>query len=429
MNKHILLALPILMISCAGADSTDSDLDTNTLSVIAPPLEGDFQNDTVFRLDPKIENTFETPNGSSISVPANSMVDKEGNLVTEPVDLSFTQYHSAADIIASGIPMTYDSAGTKYNFESAGMFTLDAKANNRPVYIKEGEQLTVNLASDKDENFNFYELDEGTGDWTYERSPEPTLHNPVYDRTIEPLQPEKTEKGAFVIDLNLDRSDFGELDAFSGIVWEYVGEDDSLDPRQNGWVQKTKWTDFNLEPTYEKGFEYYLTMKNSSKKFVTKVKAALSEEEYETAMADFVAKRTALATKRDQMQKPYIRSVQIAGFGTYNYDYYHQMKEPAKILADFEFIGQEEDKSNALVFVVYPSSQVTVKYPQNNWDKFALDKTKDPKLMAIMPNNKIAVYEDDISRSYGHDNYTYKLKVLDQDVTKKGELETIIAEL
>lgn len=425
--KRILYFLVIaVLFSCKN--NADSDSKTE-ISVISPPLEGDFVNDTVFEIDPTVANFLQAPNGSSIEIPANAIVDKNGNLIEDKISVHFNQYHSAADIIASGIPMQYDSAGTVYTFESAGMFTLKAKSGDRSLAIKEGQAVNVNLASDKDDAFNFYALDESTGDWTYEHSPEPVEINPLYRGENRVLRPEPGTEDAFVLDLNFDHSDYAELSSFSGIVWEYVGENDSLDPRENKWINNVRWTDFELNPTHETAYEYYLTMIGSSRTFTTKVKAALSGEDYKTAMQLYQTKKVEIAQKMDQLQKPYIRSVSISGFGTFNYDYIHQMQSPQPIFADFNFNKQNEDKDEALVFVVYPNSQVTVEYRKNNWANFALDRAKEPKLMAILPGNKIAVFKDDLSKVYEKDKYTFNMHVLEEDIKDKQALERVVASL
>lgn len=430
MDKLVLIILAITFFGCAGTQNNNNEINSESeLSIINSPFEGDFQNDTVFILDPTIATTFESPNGTSIEIPANIMVNASGDLITDKVELSFNQYHSAADILASGIPMSYDSAGVSNNFESAGMFTLNAEANNKKVFVKEGESMQVNLASDKDQGFNFYELDEQNGDWTFENSPEAPTRNERFDPSKKPILPEEASNDAFVLDLNFDLSDYEELSVFSGIVWEYVGTEDSLDPRKNKWVSRTQFNDFALEPTYDTAYEYLLTMNKGKKSFTTKVKAALQGEDFENAMAAFKSKKQEIADKIDYLQKPFIRSVQIDGFGTYNYDYIHQMADPEPIFADFNFHDMNKYKEKSLVFVVYPESDVVVNYPKNMWSNFGIDKSKDAKVLAVLPDNKIAIFNQDIDNCYGKGEYTFDMDILEDKLANKGDLEKIIASL
>jgi len=433
MKKYLLFAPAFILFSCSGdaaSDVTGEGGDSTETTVIIPPFEGDFKNDTVFVIDPTKETIVETPNGSSIEIPANILVDEKGKPIKKQVELSFDQYHSVADIISSGIPMTYDSAGVSNNFVSGGMFTIKAKSQGKKVFVKEGEAITVNLASDKADPFNFYSLNEQTGDWTYEQAPIAPIRNPRFDPAARPIEPQKADKNAFVLDLNFDLSNYSELNAFKGIVWEYVGKDDSLDPRKTPIVSKTRWNNFDLVPTFENAYEYWLTMKSGTTGFTTKVKAALQGEDFETAMTQFKTKKQEIADKIDQLQKPLIRSIEIGGFTTYNYDYVYQMADPQLLAADFDFQSLNSDKSHALVFVIYPKSDVVVQYPQGNWaTEFAIDKSQNAHIVAALPGNRLAVFKKGISESYGKNSYTFSMTVLDKKLDGKVDFDKIIAGL
>ncbi|MFT4600620.1 MAG: hypothetical protein ACI857_000796 [Arenicella sp.] len=420
-----------LLISCGGDNpAADGELTADEItSIINSPLDGDFQNDTTFKFDPTKDAFFETPNGSSIEIPANSIVDADGEPVKKKVDLSFTQYHSAADLLASGIPMEYDSAGTKNHFESAGMFTLDARVKKKKVFLKEGESIKVNLASDKVDKMNLYTLDEQNGDWTYDPQMIDAVPNLSFDRRKYPIKPQKARKNAFVLDLDFDLSDFEELQAFSGIVWEYSGDNDSLDPRKNPIVSRTRWTDFDLEPTYDEAYEYWLTMNTGKEQtFKTKVKAALQGEDFENAIAQYQERKIDLATEMDNLQKPYVRSFSIDGFGTVNCDAYARMKDPEMIVADFDF-GENGLKERAAIFVLYPENQVVVNYYQKPWYGFALDKALDYQIMAILPGNKISVFKGDATEAYGKNEYTFEMEIVAEEIKTKQDFERVVATL
>ncbi len=430
MNKLILPGLAVLMLACNTQSDEETTISDNTeTSVIQPPLEGDFANDTTFRIDPKIDNHLETPNGSSIDIPANCLVDETGNPILEDVDICFSQYHSMADIISSGIPMAYDTMGQHFTFESAGMFKMTGfYQGEKKAFVLEGENIDVNLASDKDEKFNFYALNEKTGEWSYDRTSKPDA-NPQFDPSVFPLEPECASEDAFVLDLDLDNSKYSELSNFNGIVWEYTGDHDSLDPRKNKWTSATRWTDFELDPTGDKAFEYFLTMSDKSKKFVTRVKASLTGGDFDLALADFNEKKKEIANEMDNLQKPYIRSVEISGFGTYNYDYYHQMAEPQKMIADFDFGKYNSEKEHSLVVVLYPDKDVCINYTQPDWQQFAIDKASDAKILAIMPGNKVAVFRGDIRTSFGRDKFKFPLEVVSLNCDSKDKLNDILQTL
>jgi hypothetical protein len=432
MNKYFAVLMVSLLFACNGKTEAEGPEVITETSCIQPPLEGDFVNDAVFKIDPTVENNLETENGSAFTIPANALVDEAGEPVTGEVTIAFNQYHSIPDIITSGIPMSYDTLGESFTFESAGMFSLNGTCNDAPVFVKDGEAIAMNLASDfnEEEPFHFYELNENTGDWTYEHSDSPVNENPKFEpENYIPLKPEPVSDDAFVLDINFDLSNYDELKLFSGIVWEYTGTEDSLDPRKSDLVGKTKWTDFELEPTNERAYEYYMTMKSKKSSFTTKCTAVLEGEDMDVAMEAFQTKKIEVAKKMEELQKPYIRSVSISGFGTYNYDYIHRVEQPAQLMADFNFEGHNENKNDALIVLVYPDENFVVNYPRVKWDDFGIDTKADAKLIAILPGNQVAVYEDEISDCYGKESHTFNMKVLDEKIEDKNSLIDVLATL
>lgn len=105
--------------------------------------------------------------GTKISVPANAFEDANGAIVTGNVDITYREFRDPVDIVLSGIPMTYDSGGVVENFESAGMFEINASQNGSEVFLRDGMKIDMNFAVvDTAPTFNFYRLDEQNG-WEY----------------------------------------------------------------------------------------------------------------------------------------------------------------------------------------------------------------------------------------------------------------------
>jgi hypothetical protein len=105
---------------------------------------------------------------SKIRIPLKSFVDKNGKDIIGDVVIEYREFHDKGDIIAGGIPMAYDSAGKKYNLESAGMFDVKGTQNGEPVFIKPGKDLTIELASaNAEDRFNQYYLDTVERNWKY----------------------------------------------------------------------------------------------------------------------------------------------------------------------------------------------------------------------------------------------------------------------
>ena len=156
-NTHETLTTPVTHSSTASAKK----------SFVSPPLARLRVPYSTYHVNSVSGGTI-THAASKVVVPANSFVTKAGKEVTGEVTIEYREFHEAADIIFSGIPMAYDSAGTKYNLESAGMFDIKGSQNGEPVFIKPDKNLEVVLASQREDNrFNQYYLDTVAGNWQY----------------------------------------------------------------------------------------------------------------------------------------------------------------------------------------------------------------------------------------------------------------------
>lgn len=119
-------------------------------------------------------------NGTMLHVPANAFVDANGKLITSPVELTYTLYANAADMLFSEIPMTIQVQGEQQRFNSAGMFQLTGTAQGSPVEIAEDKKLNIDFAlTNKPDNIAFFQLDNGKA-WkkVQDIEPDPIPVNP-----------------------------------------------------------------------------------------------------------------------------------------------------------------------------------------------------------------------------------------------------------
>ncbi|MFK7806365.1 MAG: hypothetical protein AB8F74_01065 [Saprospiraceae bacterium] len=117
---------------------------------------------------------FEFDNGSKLTVPPAAFTHAQGGIVQGDVEIRFREYHDFVDFFLSGIPMEYDSAGTQYNLESAGMVEIIAEQNGERLSMAPGKAIDVELVSNvitengEVPNFNIYYLDQDKRNWVYE---------------------------------------------------------------------------------------------------------------------------------------------------------------------------------------------------------------------------------------------------------------------
>jgi hypothetical protein len=281
---------------------------------------------------------------SKIKVPKNAFVNKAGQEIVGDVEIQYREFHDQADIIASGIPMTYDSAGTQYTFESAGMFDVKGYQNGEEVYLKQGKPITVELASRyTDDSYNQYYLDTIAQNWQVIKHDTPLNvpaapqqnkpaekpqsqketqlvkkieHVPiqidsvktVYEKKIValpiPKQPSKPAKsmGRPQFNLEVDYKDFPELSAFKNSVFE-VGTENKNYSKE---LHSITWSSAIVSAGPQKGKNYLLTLKYKNREEKLIVYPVLTGEDYEKAAEVYEKKLNeynTLLTKREADEK------------------------------------------------------------------------------------------------------------------------------
>lgn len=259
---------------------------------------------------------------TKIKVPKNAFVNKEGKEIIGDVEIKYREFHDQADIIASGIPMTYDSAGTQYTFESAGMFDVRGYQNGEEVFLKQGKPITVDLASRyTDDSYNQYYLDTVAHNWQVIKHDTPQLdpeaippaeknskeksakeiqlvkkieHVPlqvdsvktVYEKKIvalpqpkQPAKPAKATPGKPQFNLEVDYKDFPELSAFKNSVFEVGSENKNYSKE----LHSITWSSAVVSQGPQKGKNYLLTLKHKSREEKLIVYPVLTGEDYEKA--------------------------------------------------------------------------------------------------------------------------------------------------
>lgn len=144
---------------------------TRNHPLVKAPVAGLDVQKNVYETSAESGGMIEYPSGTKINIPANAFVDAAGNPVTGNVTIDYREFRDHVDILLSGIPMKYDSAGQSGDFKSAGMFEINASVNGEEVFLAPGKTINMDFAVvDTASTYNFYELDEKKG-WVYREKP------------------------------------------------------------------------------------------------------------------------------------------------------------------------------------------------------------------------------------------------------------------
>ncbi|MFZ1688683.1 MAG: OmpA family protein [Flavobacteriales bacterium] len=131
---------------------------------LIPNAAVQFQNTTVDASEPIAWTTVE---GVTVRIEGGAIVDRDGNPVNGPVDLSFRAFTDPWQTIASGIPMHIRTEKGIEHMESALMVELLATRNGEPLQLKDGERIRYELPKQMEvaPDFKTFEVDEATGEW------------------------------------------------------------------------------------------------------------------------------------------------------------------------------------------------------------------------------------------------------------------------
>ncbi|MCU0431828.1 MAG: hypothetical protein MUC87_00070 [Bacteroidia bacterium] len=319
----------------------------DTRNPVDPPFSDISIQPNEYLVDAETADTIQAATGTSIIIPAGILVDKEGNPVKGQVKYRFREFHSAAEVIVSGVTMLYDSAGKTNSFETAGMFELTASQNNSPVYIKPGKSIEVNVASNVPGTFNFYKLDTTAGNWVYLSTPA-TDTTPAFKAIqaqlnalgIRPAPPQAREPGKPLLNIDIDPAMRPELAGYNNIVWQYTGE--GANPDKTPGLYTTQWRDVKLIPNADQT-TYTLQLSGAGSTFTTNVAPVFSgndlkraQEQFKTRLASWEEKRREFEAKSEEI-KAYNRSVSVLSFGFANCDRVFGRPDAQTVQAIYQF--------------------------------------------------------------------------------------------
>ncbi|MBK8490198.1 MAG: hypothetical protein IPL49_04635 [Saprospirales bacterium] len=143
---------------------------------VAPPLDQTIQKEYAqFSFDAAQGGTYDGRNGTRLHIPTEAFQDAAGNAISGNVDIKYREMHDFVDFFLSGIPMAYDSAGTQYQLESAGMLEIYAEQHGKRLQIRPGRAIEVELVSEisvsdveEAKAYNVYRLDTLQRNWVYQ---------------------------------------------------------------------------------------------------------------------------------------------------------------------------------------------------------------------------------------------------------------------
>jgi len=396
-----------------------------------------------FVVIPGEEKVILTSNGSKISIPRESLVDENGNLIKEPVTITLTNFMDPSEIMTAGIPMNYSDDTTRSTpFQSAGMFEIQANTSSgQKVNIHKDHPLSMELATYRAEKgFDNFYLDTITGKWT--KIENDNLHLNLDKEDVKAQLSKLKSKtifggNLFVFDWNslLDEyfnDDYVKISPYIenkkkklpqkllkyGIDGENIRDYEMVTLNNTEvpagliiWEKVTKekfpeWTDYVLAKHKKlEGDIYELSMENPKNKkeiFTTKVRPKMTikslfkvapekwSTSYEQTLKDIQEHELTLSKMNDLS-----RTLQINQFGIYNCDRLY--KQPEMFVAKIDFIIPKGKKGFApdKFFYISKRDKVCIDYTFENNNQLTLCNDPTASLYTVLEDDILAIVSSD----------------------------------
>ncbi|MEZ4937438.1 MAG: hypothetical protein R2799_07575 [Crocinitomicaceae bacterium] len=329
-----------------------------------------------------------TEKGSVIRIPEHAFVDQNGNPIQGEVAIHFEEFHDFADIASSGIPMFYDSLGEKSDLRSAGMFRIEGSQKGQPVEVAKGKKLGVDLASIEDTPcYNFYKQ-EDNGQWNYLHTENATQPDSLISNAM-PKNPGQQDLSN-AISIDIDYTDIPELNMYRSLIWRYVGN--SIPKLMTSLNHKTA----KIIPVKGEALTYELQVQKEGKLHTMKIQPILTGKDLDLALSKYQQTIETMQSNPNSIYyKPkVVRSVEIDGFGTYNWDIKNKRE---KDQVSFPMIAKVDGKvpSELRISLISFSENIVVNYTKESLKDFSFDPKSKNLLIAFYGNNQVAVLKSE----------------------------------
>lgn len=423
--RHLSFFSLLLFFSCSETDKTAAppsgadpsaavvEADSSAYFASTRSFNYSFADESKkYKVPAKSEENIHLPSGTSIHIPAGCFVDDKGKPVSGTVDVVVEEFLSAGSIIASQINMHYDSAGTSFDFESAGMFRIQAYQDSRPVFIAKNRSIAVSLATtDTDKGFNIYYSTANGDDWAYLGASTPVENTDRAARIRNaqsrgalppPIRPTAYSANGDYFDLNLSHIYTRNLNSLLGLVWEYAGQDPKKDPATNKDIFNRNWDEVHIYPQEgaKRGlYNIVLQKKDSTLSIPARpvYRGAVLDaenEQFQEELGEFNQRMTLLKNEEQQArtEASFLRAIEVKNLGLYNYDRQYHSDGMIPIYARFDFGADSLKNYPITVYLVTGNGMAVIRYPIHDWDKFRYSRQEKNKLIAILPNQEICTF-------------------------------------
>lgn len=448
---------------------------------VNPPLPEITIPYTTYTVEASSGGEFGYESGTQIMVPGNSFLDQHGNVVKGDVELVYREFRDPLDFFLSGIPMQYDSAGVRYEFESGGMFEINAFQDGSPLKVNPVSPIQVRLASDNcTRNFNRYYLDTLARNWVYkgktdimqvadssayldelpdssstiagaEKEWKDAQKKAVTLEKHRPFVPQRLDESKYNFNIAADPEEFPELALYKGLRFQVSDENKDF----TSAMYKIVWEDVIIKENTP-GVNYKIILKKGETEHTVTVFPVFNGQDYEPAMKQFERKfkkyNELLTERRAEEKKAYdiylkqnerneaiaarnnvnlmaskaLQTLAVDGFGYWNSDWPFILPKGALLLlllAD----EQGEPIKNPDCYLVDKGVNAVFYYHTKTLKRFEFNPKSDNVMWVVGEKGMYVFTREDFKKVdavYGE--HTFTVKKIDSNVNSKEALKTAL---
>jgi len=369
-------------------------------------------SETVFNADSAL--IIEKENGTLISIPANAFKTLQGKDVTGNVSFKYRTFDNAIDIFKSGIPMSTNQERNAF-LQSAGMIELNAYQDGNPLMLKSEKYIDVELASfKKTDGYELYYLND-SANWNVSNNfnnIENYRKKLKLKNLIIPISPNPEDSMQdLVFEMVANLEDAPYLKSFENLKWKIDRKNISEELLE---AMRVDWDDVAIKEINKRKMKYEMvftkTMRDFSSDAVTKtfkVNAspvfnkeekrafrndfAKKMEDYEIKFAKYTTEKLRLEQEADMVNK-----FRINKMGIWNVDKIINNADLLITNISFDFEKEIDPTTNQIMtYVIYEDNNSVIPYLPKDLKKVGILRNKKMKILAVLPNNKIAIVSDE----------------------------------
>lgn len=460
----LFLASLILLASCE-----DSLLDQNptsrkndkgeSYSISSSGITPLFNTEReVFELHGNHARLIRTAKGTRIHLPGKAFINREtGKIINGVVELTFNEYHTQGEILASGIPMTYRTpSGDTVDFESAGMFDIRAFQDGKELGLAEGKEIQIELATDADGIYEFYAYNEASSNWDLKVEECKSIINPYIAKQKAELKkldeeiPPKPKRliqyksGDPLFDIKRYGAHDEVMDALNGVFWKFTGDSTQIDPSKDNRTFNKNYDFVELKLVDSSNVrEYDMTFQTETDEVIVRAapifqgKLLTRENDRMARIIDqieYALRSKAQIEKELAQEKALMRTINIEGMGIYNFDRQVFDLETVPFIAEFTFEGKPANQAVA-IYLMPLEKRCVIKYTPIKYGSFRLNPKETNRMVAILDDNSVytissqAIKKMNLSKKKPTDTVVFDLKKYGDIIEDSKEADELIATL